>query len=101
MAAITKTVKHHVSMGNYEFVEFEASVTLTVPPNAVGKVGQDEIALAFADADSMLHDALADDLKDAWEYTTEADSYVGVLPINYTPPEPEPRKPITRTRGRR
>ena len=77
MATITKSVKHHVSMGNYEWVEIGAEVTVSDE-----SVSYDEL---ITHADELLAEAVEADLKQAHMLTDEQKSYVHIHPVNATP----------------
>lgn len=76
---LTKSVKHHVSMGNYEWVEFGAEVTLD---SQELKMSYDEI---HAVADDQLVIALAEELQRAHALTDEDKSYIHIHPANASP----------------
>lgn len=63
---ISKTVKHHVSMGHYEFMEFEATAEIE---------GIDDKD-AHAELDLAIQMALAPHIQEAYDATDEPDSYI-------------------------
>jgi hypothetical protein len=65
----TKSIKHHVSMGNYEWIELAASVTVDTQDQPLN-------AGFIATAADQLEALLADDLADARETTLEKKSYI-------------------------
>lgn len=65
----SKSVKHHVSMGNYEWVEFSASVTIDTEDSPLN-------AGFIATAADQLEALLADDIADARDTTLEKKSYI-------------------------
>lgn len=69
---ITRSAKHHVSMGNFEWIEFGAEVTLDSDefPDGVS------LDLLEATAVSYLADALADDVEEARRNTDVPNSYI-------------------------
>ena len=80
MAEVTRSRKHHVAMGNYEWVEFAASVKITNEdmPDATE-------AEMYKRAEQALDLALRGDLEMAASLTAEEDSYVLEHPVNKAP----------------
>lgn len=78
---LTKSVKHHVSMGNYEWVEFGAEVTLDTDEPGFGFTPEE----LHAFVDEQLDIALSEELKQAHALTDEDKSYVHIHPANATP----------------
>lgn len=64
-----KSIKHHISMGNYEFIEFAADVEFDTEDKPLN-------AGFIATAADQLEALLADDLADARETTLEKKSYI-------------------------
>lgn len=69
---ITRGITHHVSMGNYEFVEFKAEITVD---NETDLPGADAKKLAKF-ADDFLDRTLAVDIEEARVNTDESGSYI-------------------------
>lgn len=69
---ITRSANHHVSMGNFEWVEFSASVEIDSDnfPKARTLQDLDKIAVDY------IHDALAADIEEARLNTAEDKSYI-------------------------
>lgn len=69
---ITRSASHHVSMGNFEWVEFSASVEIDADdfPKARTLTDLDKIAVDY------LHDALAADIEESRLNTAETKSYI-------------------------
>ena len=71
---ITRSIKHRVSMGNYEWIEYGASVTILLD-------GERAYEDALDEAEAALAHASESDLKAAAELTAERDSFVHVHPL--------------------
>jgi len=83
MAEVTRSLKHHVSMGNYEWVEYGATVSLT--PADLPEGVESDFASMLDFADEVLQNALAPDIQDAWATTADDKSFVGMHPLNTEP----------------
>lgn len=69
---ITRSAKHHVSMGNFEWVEFGAEITV----DSDELPGAQSLDTLESLATSYLSTALADDIEEARLNTAEDKSYV-------------------------
>jgi hypothetical protein len=69
---IIRSAKHHVSMGNFEWVEFSESVEIDSDdfPNAKSLKDLHKIAVDY------IHDSLANDIEESRLNTAEDESYI-------------------------
>lgn len=80
MAEISRWRSYRVNLGNYEWAEFGASVKFSA--EEVAEHGEEAL---YADADTLLTEAMEPDLQMAKELTAEGDSFVFEHPVNKTP----------------
>lgn len=69
---ITKSRKHHISMGNYEFIEVGAEITSHPEVGYYSK----NAAQVHKELDSVLDAVLQSDLEDAYYLTAVDNSYI-------------------------
>lgn len=79
MPLVSVSRKHHVSMGNYEWVEFGVEVNLESDE-------YESVTEALISAREMADEAILGDIEEAVESTAEADSYIHLHPHVYKPP---------------
>lgn len=67
---VTKTVKHHINMGHFEWMEVSATADIETE-----EWGDD----AMAEIDLVINETLRPELKKAYEATDEQSSYVNEI----------------------